>query len=117
MVRVHSLARQHRCGRLERRSRQPEREHLDYWAHGLSLVYVEGALDRAMRPIAVRVRVEDTPATDAPAPRVVTEGRPVVGPEPVLDPSRLAAATSTCWRRSSAPSTGRGCAISSPPSI
>ncbi len=28
-------------------SRQPEREHLAYWASGLSVVYAEGALGRA----------------------------------------------------------------------
>ncbi len=28
-------------------SRQPERQHLAYWASGLSVVYAEGALSRA----------------------------------------------------------------------
>ena len=28
-------------------SRQPEREHLAYWASGLSVVYAQGALSRA----------------------------------------------------------------------
>src|SRR5688572_26794925 len=32
-------------------SRQPERVHLEYWAQGLSPVYVEGSLERALHPI------------------------------------------------------------------
>jgi len=34
-------------------SRQPEREHLVYWATGLSPVYLEGALHRARAPVTV----------------------------------------------------------------
>ena len=67
-------------------SRQPEREHLAYWASGLSVVYAEGALHRARRPLTVRTRVAETPASEAPAPRMVTVGPRGVGPEPVLDP-------------------------------
>jgi hypothetical protein len=67
-------------------SRQPEREHLEYWASGLSVVYAEGALHRARRPMTIRTRVVETPASDAPAPRVVSEAPRYVGPEPVLDP-------------------------------
>lgn len=43
-------------------SRQPEREHLAYWASGLSVVYAEGALQRARAPITLRTRVADKPA-------------------------------------------------------
>ena len=69
-------------------SRQPEREHLQYWADGLSDVYVEGSLDRALHPVTVRTRVAESPASDAPARRIVT--RPVArGPEPVLDPFEI----------------------------
>ena len=72
-------------------SRQPAREHLEYWAQGLSVVYAEGSLDRAVHPIAVRTRVAETAASDAPAARVITE--PVrsatPGPEPVLDPFEI----------------------------
>lgn len=52
-------------------SRQPEREHLSYWATGLTAVYLEGALHRAQRPVIVRTRVAEEPASDAPAPRAV----------------------------------------------
>ena len=55
-------------------SRQPEREHLVYWASGLSTVYAEGALARALRPLTVRTRIVETPVSQAPARH------------PVLDP-------------------------------
>ncbi len=65
-------------------SRQPERNHLEYWAQGLSPVYAEGSLDRALRPITVRTRAVELPASDAPAPRVVKV--PPAEPRPILDP-------------------------------
>jgi hypothetical protein len=73
-------------------SRQPEREHLQYWADGLTVVYAEGALDRALHPVVVRTRVAELPLSDRPARRAVTAppSRPV-GPEPVLDPFEIGA--------------------------
>jgi hypothetical protein len=71
-------------------SRQPEREHLVYWATGLTPVYLEGALARARRPITVRVHPVETPFSEAPAARSLHV--PVVatpGPEPVLDPFEI----------------------------
>jgi hypothetical protein len=69
-------------------SRQPEREYLDYWAQGLTVVYAEGALDRALNPIAVRTRVVETPLSERPAARPMTTAVRV-GPEPVLDPFEI----------------------------
>lgn len=68
-------------------SRQPEREHLQYWATGLTPIFLEGALHRARRPVNVRVRPVEVPNSTAPKPRdqVVTRVMPP-GPEPVLDP-------------------------------
>jgi len=68
---------------------QPEREHLIYWATGLTPIYLEGALKRALSPTHVRVRVIEEPVSDAPAPRVVH--RTVVSPTPdaVLDPFEI----------------------------
>lgn len=68
-------------------SRQPAREHLEYWATGLTPVFLEGALQRARRPVTVRVRPVEVPVSGAPKPRnqVVARGVPA-GPEPVLDP-------------------------------
>jgi hypothetical protein len=65
-------------------SRQPERAHLEYWAQGLTPVYAEGSLDRALHPVTVRTRVVETPVSDAPARRVVKV--PYTGPRPILDP-------------------------------
>lgn len=72
-------------------SRQPEAEHLTYWATGLTPIYVEGALRRARRPIVVRTRVIEEPVSNRPAPRVVVV--PVnreVRREAVLDPFEVA---------------------------
>ena len=66
-------------------SRQPERSHLEYWAQGLTPVYAEGALERALHPITVRARAIELPASSGPAPRVVTVP-PSGGPRPILDP-------------------------------
>ena len=67
-------------------SRQPEREHLVYWATGLTPVYLDGALRRARTPITVRRTRFEVPATDAPAPRAVTKRAVPSGPDAVLDP-------------------------------
>jgi hypothetical protein len=72
-------------------SRQPAREHLEYWAQGLTPIYVEGSFQRALHPVTVRARVAEIPATDAPAPRAVNERERVAGPEPVLDPFEIGA--------------------------
>jgi hypothetical protein len=67
-------------------SRQPEREHLEYWATGLTHVYLEGALRRARKPLTVRVPVIDEPISDQPAARKVVVQRVIPRPEAVLDP-------------------------------
>jgi hypothetical protein len=67
-------------------SRQPEHEHLEYWASGLSVVYAEGALQRARRPATARTRVIETSASEAPARSLRPAPPRVVGTEPVLDP-------------------------------
>jgi hypothetical protein len=72
-------------------SRQPEREHLVYWATGLTPVYLEGALHRARKPVTVHVRAAEEPFSQAPAPRLETRVRPAPMPEPVLDPFEIGA--------------------------
>jgi hypothetical protein len=74
-------------------SRQPAREHLAYWATGLTPVYLEGALHRALTPITVRVRTEPVPFSKAPAPRPVAAApsRAMSHPEPILDPFEIGA--------------------------
>jgi hypothetical protein len=65
-------------------SRQPERSHLEYWAQGLTPIYAEGSLERALHPITVRARPVELAASDGPARRVVKV--PYQGPRPILDP-------------------------------
>jgi hypothetical protein len=72
-------------------SRQPGRSRLLYWATGLSAVYVEGAFRRARDPVAVTVRVEPPPATNAPARRATVIEFPTPAAEPVLDPFEIGA--------------------------
>jgi hypothetical protein len=67
-------------------SRQPEREHLAYWAGGLTPIFVEGALRRAQNPLVVRTRVVEEAMSDHPAPRMVTGPPREVKPEAVLNP-------------------------------
>jgi hypothetical protein len=70
-------------------SRQPERQHLIYWATGLTHVYLEGALARARKPLTVRVPVIDEPVSDRPAARRVVVQRVIPKPEAVLDPFEI----------------------------
>jgi hypothetical protein len=72
-------------------SRQPAREHLVYWASGLTPVYLEGALHRARTPISVRVRTQPPPLSSAPAPRSSHPPRAYAGPEAILDPFEIGA--------------------------
>ena len=70
---------------------QPNVTDLRYWASGLSLAYLDGALRRVLSPPVVRTerRVDATPAYEGPAPhRTIarTSGRGGVAPRAVLDP-------------------------------
>jgi hypothetical protein len=73
--------------RSARETTQPSRDDTMYWATGLTRVYLEGALARALAP-ARRVeppRVDVQPAFDGPAPPVsAVEG--TSAPHAVLDP-------------------------------
>jgi hypothetical protein len=70
-------------------SKQPEREHLVYWAGGLTPVFAEGALHRARSPLVVRTKIVETPKSSAPAPRIV-RGAPLdTRPDAVLDPFEI----------------------------
>jgi hypothetical protein len=73
--------------RTARESEQSRRDDLVYWAQGLSVAYLEGALERALRlaePEVIPVVAATPPAFSGPAPRP----RPVVLGDlrPVLDP-------------------------------
>ena len=72
--------------RTGRETTQPERQDLMYWATGLSRVYLEGALSRALSGplIAPHTTVESVPAFEGPAPSVTRSVPP--SPRPVLNP-------------------------------
>ena len=59
--------------RTERETEQPKRADLVYWAQGLTQVYLEGALERAIRQSRATVSSHATPST--PAPRSEPEAR------------------------------------------
>ena len=72
--------------RSARETTQPSRDDAMYWATGLTRVYLEGALDRALAPVR-RVdipRVDVEPTFDGPAPPAVVERGPIA--RAVLDP-------------------------------
>jgi hypothetical protein len=70
-------------------TRQPEAHDLAYWATGLTPVFLEGALKRALSPKTVFVREPERAASDAPAPRRRTLAVGPVRPEAVLDPFEI----------------------------
>ena len=45
--------------RTARETEQAERDDLDYWAQGLSATYLEGALERALRPLSSSSRAKE----------------------------------------------------------
>lgn len=69
--------------RSGRETTQPNRTDAAYWATGLTPVYLEGALERALHPLTVARVEEEVPAFDGPAP-AVEEPRP--RSEAVLNP-------------------------------
>lgn len=55
--------------RSGRETTQPNRIDTEYWATGLTPVYLEGALDRALHPLEIPASyVDEVPAFDGPAP-------------------------------------------------
>lgn len=74
----------------ERETTQPNRDDAIYWASGLTWGYVDGALNRLLKPVPLPVRpaVSPKPAFDEPAPRRVPTGgnSDALGTKAVLDP-------------------------------
>ena len=69
--------------RSSRETTQPNRRDTEYWASGLTYVYLEGALHRALTPLVRPIAPEIAPpAFDGPAPSAVVTN----GTESVLDP-------------------------------
>jgi hypothetical protein len=69
--------------RSGRETTQPNRTDAAYWATGLTPVYLEGALDRALHPLAIARAEEEVPAFDGPAPDLT---EPLPRDESVLNP-------------------------------
>lgn len=58
--------------RSSRETTQPNRRDIEYWATGLSPIYLEGALRRALAgPVTVAIARTDKPVFDGPAPPVM----------------------------------------------
>jgi hypothetical protein len=76
--------------RSARETTQPNRVDTEYWATGLTPIYLEGALRRALEPVEVVERVIDVrPVYDSPAPDrpiVSVSGTRNVRARPVLNP-------------------------------
>jgi hypothetical protein len=71
--------------RSGRETTQPNRTDTEYWATGLTPVYLEGALRRALEPAPIAVPLPQPPSVfdgPAPAPPLASSGRP----SSVLDP-------------------------------
>ena len=73
--------------RTPRETVQPNRDHVLYWAQGLTQVFLEGALSRALRPAIYRDRGRQlTPFFEGPAPAVQSPPAAPLRPRPTLDP-------------------------------
>jgi hypothetical protein len=82
--------------RTPRETEQPNRADLEYWATGLTIAYLEGALDRALNPPTPDLRprsVSARPTYDRPAPNSPRVARPAaphrIRPRAVLDPFKV----------------------------
>jgi putative ABC transport system permease protein len=73
--------------RSPRETTQPNRVDTEYWASGLTPVYLEGALERARRgPVRVPVTTVRAPAFDGPAPATTVSSMADAAPHGILDP-------------------------------
>ena len=83
--------------RSRRETTQPNRQDLAYWATGLTPVYLEGALHRALTPrVAVEPPPAPAPAFDGPAPDTIL---PVDSSNSVLNPFSVYRKGETMLRR------------------
>ena len=72
--------------RTPRETTQPNRQAVLYWASGLSAVYLEGALRRALDALAPTAKPLANSIVDRPTARFPPVRRPPHADEPVLDP-------------------------------
>jgi hypothetical protein len=86
--------------RSERETTQPTLPDLEYWATGITLVYLIGALERTLAPPRVIVeRPPTAPVYDAPAPLKQPVIVPADDTAPVLNPFSVYAKGETMLRR------------------
>jgi hypothetical protein len=72
--------------RTPRETRQPNRTDLEYWATGLTVAYLEGALERALHPRTPDLRPRAAPARPAPSAAEADPAGRGLRPHAVLDP-------------------------------
>jgi hypothetical protein len=72
--------------RSSRETTQPNRTDAEYWATGLTPVYLEGALQRALNPTVRKVAARPHAAFDRPAPAIIQTTVPSRTQEAILDP-------------------------------
>src|SRR3954463_12972255 len=63
--------------RSGRETTQPNRAETAYWASGLTPVYLQGALRRALNPLVRPVSQVERPAFDGPAPSAGEANTPI----------------------------------------
>lgn len=92
--------------RTQRETKQPNRQDLDYWATGLTMGYLEGALHRAQTPRKPPPRprpAAEKPVYDRPAPSSEETGPRTranrIRPRGVLDPFRVYAQSGEMLRQ------------------
>jgi len=72
--------------RSSRETTQPNRTDAEYWASGLTAIYLEGALERALNPLVRKVVAPPKAMFNGPAPDVTFTTVPPAGQDAVLDP-------------------------------
>lgn len=86
--------------RSQRETTQPNRTALEYWASGLTPIYLKGALERTLTPPLTVVEQPVVPSVyDEPAPTQVSTTVPAREAEPVLDPFSVYAKGEDLLRR------------------
>ena len=86
--------------RSQRETTQPNRTALEYWASGLTPIYLKGALERTLTPPLTVVEPPVIPSVyDEPAPTQVPTTVTAPKPEPILDPFSVYAKGEALLRR------------------
>lgn len=75
--------------RSGRETTQPNRADTVYWATGLTPVYLQGALHRALNPLVRPTSSTERPSFDGPAPSVGEAGTPALTQDAVLNPFQV----------------------------